>query len=64
MIIHKFLLAKKVLDFLRNDPDYKPVDPYNARKRYAVIESLDLMRNIPWSASCFCKIKKHNKNFS
>ncbi len=24
------------------------VDPYNARKRYAVTESLDYIRNIPW----------------
>ncbi len=34
-----------------------------ARKRYAVIESSDLMRNIPWLASCFCKIKNPNKKF-
>ncbi len=30
------------------------VDPYKARKRYKVTESLD---------HCFCKIKKPNKNF-
>ncbi len=28
--------------FLRNDSDCKDVDLYNTRKRYAVIESLDL----------------------
>ncbi len=30
--------------FLRNDSDCKDVDLYNTRKRYAVIESLDLIR--------------------
>ncbi len=40
------------------------VDPCNARKRHAVIESSDLMRNIPWLVSCFCKIKKPNKEVS
>jgi hypothetical protein len=59
-----FYLQRKLLIFLRNDPDCKVVDPYNARKRYTVIESLNLMRNIPWLASCFCKIKKPNKKFS
>jgi hypothetical protein len=34
------------------------VDLYNTRKRYAVIESSDVMRNISWLASCFSKIKK------
>ncbi len=34
------------------------------RKRYAVIESSDLMRKPFWLASCFFKIKKPNKNFS
>ncbi len=33
-------------------------------KKYAVIESLDLMRNISWLASCFSEIKKPNKNCS
>jgi hypothetical protein len=37
---------------------------YNIRKRYTVIESLDLMRNISWLASCFSKIKKPNKHCS
>jgi hypothetical protein len=64
MIIHQFLLAKKFSIFLRKDHDCKVVDPYNARKSYAVTESSDLMRNIPWLASCFCKKKKPNKNFS
>ncbi len=59
-----FYWQRKFSIFLRNDHDCKDVDPYSARKRYAVIESLDLMQNIPWLASCFCKIKKPNKNFS
>jgi hypothetical protein len=47
LLLHKFLLAQKVFfKFLRNDHDCKIVDPYNARKRYAVIKSSDLMRNI------------------
>jgi hypothetical protein len=60
----KFYLHRKFSIFLRNDCDCKAVDSYNARKRYAVIENSDLMRNIPWLASCFCKIKKPNKSFS
>ncbi len=63
-IIHQFLLTQKGLDTLGNDSDYKDVDLYNTRKRYAVIESSDLMRNISWLASCFSKIKKHNKHCS
>ncbi len=50
--------------FLRNDSDCKDVDLYNTRKRYAVIESSDLTRNVFWLASCFSKIKKSNKNCS
>jgi hypothetical protein len=53
-----------VLISLRNDSDCKDVDLYNTRKRYAVIESSDLMRNTFWLASCFSKIKKHNKHCS
>ncbi len=49
---------------MRNDSDCKDVDLYKPRKRYAVIESLDLMRNISWLASCFSKIKKPNKHCS
>ncbi len=49
---------------MSKDHDCKVVDPYNARKRFAVTENLDLMRNIPWLSSCFCKIKKPNKIFS
>jgi hypothetical protein len=64
MIIHQFLLAQKGLNFFENDSDCKDVDLYNTRKRYAVIESLDLMRNISWLASCFFKIKKPNKHCS
>ncbi len=63
-IIQQFLLAQKGLDFLRNDSDCKDVDLYNTRKRYAVIESLDLTRIISWLASCFSKIKKPNKHCS
>jgi hypothetical protein len=63
-IIHQFLLAQKGLDILRNDNDCKDVDLYNLRKRYVVIESSDLMRNTFWLASCFSKIKKHNKHCS
>ncbi len=40
------------------------VDLYNTRKKYAVIESSDLMRNTLWLASCFSKIKKPNKHCS
>jgi hypothetical protein len=64
MIIHQFLLHRKVLIFLRNDSDCKDVDLYNTRKRYASIESLDLRRNTFWLASCFSKIKKPNKHCS
>jgi hypothetical protein len=42
-----FYLHRKFSIFLRNNRDCKAVDPYNARKRYAVSESLDFMRNIP-----------------
>ncbi len=49
---------------MRNDSDFKEVDLYNTRKRYAVIESSDLTRNISWLASCFSKIKKPNKHCS
>jgi hypothetical protein len=64
MIIHQFLLAQNGLDILRNDSDYKDVNLYNTRKRYAVIESLDLTRNTSWLASCSFKIKKPNKHCS
>jgi hypothetical protein len=57
-------LQRKFSIFLRNDRDCQVVDPYNSRKRSAVLESSDFMRNIPWLLSCFCKIKKPNKNFS
>ncbi len=59
-----FYLHRKVSIFLRNDSDCKDVDLYNTRKRYAVIESLDLMRNISWLACCFSKIEKPNKHCS
>jgi hypothetical protein len=38
-----FYLQRKFLIFLRNDRDYKVVDPYKARKRYTETESLDLI---------------------
>jgi hypothetical protein len=57
-------LHRKVSIFLRKDSDCKEVDLYNTRMRYAVIESLDLTRNISWLASCFSKIKKPNKHCS
>jgi hypothetical protein len=50
--------------FLRNDSDFKDVDPYNTRKGYTVIESSDLTRNISWLARYFSKIKKSNKHCS
>ncbi len=37
--------TEKVSIFLRNDSDCKDVDLYNTRKKYAVIESLHLMRD-------------------
>ena len=49
---------------LKNDSDCKDVDLYSTRKRYTVLESSDLMRNISWLASCFSKIKKPNKHCS
>ncbi len=57
-------MHRKVSIFLRNDSDCKDVDLYKIRKRYAVIESSDLTRNISWLASCFAKIKKPNKHCS
>ncbi len=50
-----FYLQRKFLIFLRNDRDCKVVDPYKARTRYTVTESLDLIASV--------KIKKPNKNF-
>jgi hypothetical protein len=38
-LLTNFYLLNKFLIFLRNDPDSKVVDPYNARKRYAVAEN-------------------------
>jgi hypothetical protein len=48
-------LHRNVSIFLRNDSDFKGVDVdlYNTRKRYTVIECLDLTRNISWLVSCF-----------
>jgi hypothetical protein len=41
MIIHQFLVVQRVLDiFVKNACDCEVVDPYNARKRYAVIEKV------------------------
>jgi hypothetical protein len=61
IIFTNFYLHRKVSMFLKNDSDCKDVDLYNTRKRYAVMESLDLMRNMSLLASCFSKIKKPNK---
>jgi hypothetical protein len=41
-----FYLQKKFLIYLRNDHDCKVVDPYKARKRYTVTESLDLIVSV------------------
>jgi hypothetical protein len=49
---------------LRNNSDCKDVDLYNTRKRYTVIESSDLTRNISLLESCFSKIKKPNMHCS
>jgi hypothetical protein len=38
-----FKLYRDFLIFLRNDCDCEVVDPYNAKKRDAVIENLDSM---------------------
>jgi hypothetical protein len=57
--------TEKVSIFLSNDSDCEDVDHlYNTRKRYAVIESSDLTRNITWLESCFSKIKKPNMDCS
>ncbi len=53
--------TEKILIFLRTNSDCKDVDLYNTRKRYTVIESSDLMRNISWLASRFSEITKPNK---
>jgi hypothetical protein len=52
-IFTNFYLHIKFLIFLRNNHDSKAVNFLNTKKKYAVIESLDLMRNIPWLVSCF-----------
>ncbi len=59
-----FTCTERSQYFLRNDSDCKGVDLYNTRKRHALIESLDLTRNISWLVSCFSKIKKPNKHCS
>jgi hypothetical protein len=41
-----FYLQRKFLIFLRNNRDCKVLDPYNARKQYAVTESLDLIVSV------------------
>jgi hypothetical protein len=41
-----FYFQRKFLIFLRNEHDCKVVDPYNARKRYTVTESLDLIVSV------------------
>jgi hypothetical protein len=39
-----FYLERKFSIFLRNDLDCKVVDPYNARKRYAITEKRSASR--------------------
>jgi hypothetical protein len=39
-------LQRKFSIFLRNNRDCKVVDPYKARKRYTVTESLDLIVSV------------------
>jgi hypothetical protein len=41
-----FYLQRKLSKFLRSDHDCKVVDPYDARKRYTVTESLDLIVSV------------------
>ncbi len=41
-----FYLQRKFSILLRNDRDCKVVDPYNARKRYTVTESSDLIVSV------------------
>jgi hypothetical protein len=41
-----FYLQRKFSLFLRNNRDCKVVDPYKARKRYTVTESLDLIVSV------------------
>jgi hypothetical protein len=41
-----FYLQRKFLIFLRINLYCKVVDPYNARKRYTVTESLDLIVSV------------------
>ncbi len=41
-----FYLHRKFWIFLRNDRDCKVVDPYKVRKRYTVMESLDLIVSV------------------
>ncbi len=41
-----FYLQRKFWIFLSNDHDFKVVDPYKARKRYTVTESLDLIVSV------------------
>ncbi len=59
-------IAEYLLNRILRDVKFhsKDVDLYNTRKRYAGIESLDLMRNISWLVGCFSKIKKPNKHCS
>ncbi len=59
VIVPRLLLSERTWYFWCKD-----VNLYNTRKRYAVIETLDLMRNITWLANCFSSIKKPNKHCS
>ncbi len=48
----------KVSIFSRNDRGCKDVDLQKTRKRYVIIKSSNLTRNIFWLASCFFKNKE------
>jgi hypothetical protein len=41
-----FYLQRNFSIFLRNNRDCKVVDPYNARKRYTITESYDLIVSV------------------
>jgi hypothetical protein len=41
-----FYLQRQFSIFLRNDHDWKVVDPYKAKKRYTVTENLDLIVSV------------------
>jgi hypothetical protein len=46
LLFTNFYLQRKFLVLLRKDHDWKVVDPYKARKRYTVTESLVLIVSV------------------